>query len=176
MYENITCSEQVFYSDTTHVWHWSVFNIINTINWPNNIKLWHWHFRLTHWGWDKMAAIFQTTYSIAFSLMKMYKFRWRLGILRDLRMMIFFPLFHGHILLIKFCGKVYTSQQGFSNQVSDWLVAMPPANQKPGLKILTCITSPLLSACTMKYNDYIYLGTLSSHADPKVSKGWQYNQ
>ena len=30
---------------------------------------------LTHWGWDKMAAIFQTTFSNAFSLMKMFKFR-----------------------------------------------------------------------------------------------------
>ena len=29
---------------------------------------------LTHWGRDKMAAIFQTTYSKAFSWMKMYKF------------------------------------------------------------------------------------------------------
>ena len=31
--------------------------------------------RLTHWGRDKMAAIFQTTFSIAFSWMKMYDFR-----------------------------------------------------------------------------------------------------
>ena len=30
---------------------------------------------LTHWGWDKMAAIFQTTYSNRFSWMKMYEFR-----------------------------------------------------------------------------------------------------
>ena len=32
-------------------------------------------FSLTHWGRDKMAAIFQTTFSNAFSWMKMYKFR-----------------------------------------------------------------------------------------------------
>ena len=32
---------------------------------------------LTHWGRDKMAAIFQTTLSNAFSWMKMYKFRLR---------------------------------------------------------------------------------------------------
>ena len=32
---------------------------------------------LTHWGRDKMAAIFQTTFSNAFSWMKMYKFRLR---------------------------------------------------------------------------------------------------
>ena len=31
---------------------------------------------LTHWGRDNMAAIFQTTFSNAFSWMKMYKFRW----------------------------------------------------------------------------------------------------
>ena len=29
---------------------------------------------ITHWGQDKMAAIFQTTFSNAFSRMKMYKF------------------------------------------------------------------------------------------------------
>ena len=37
---------------------------------------------LTHWGWDKMAAIFQTTFSNAFSWMKTYKlwlrFHWSL--------------------------------------------------------------------------------------------------
>ena len=32
---------------------------------------------LTHWGRDKMAAIFQTTFSNAFSWMKMFKFRLR---------------------------------------------------------------------------------------------------
>ena len=31
-------------------------------------------FTLTHWGWDKMAAIFQTAFSNAFSLLKIYKF------------------------------------------------------------------------------------------------------
>ena len=29
---------------------------------------------LTHWGWDKIAAIFQTTFSNEFSWMKVYKF------------------------------------------------------------------------------------------------------
>ena len=32
---------------------------------------------LTHWGRDKMAAIFQTTFSNAFYWMKMFKFRLR---------------------------------------------------------------------------------------------------
>ena len=36
----------------------------------------------THWGWDKMAAIFQTTFSNAFSWMNMYeywsKYHWSL--------------------------------------------------------------------------------------------------
>ena len=32
---------------------------------------------LTHWGRDKMATIFQTTFSNAFSWMKMYEFRLR---------------------------------------------------------------------------------------------------
>ena len=30
--------------------------------------------KLTHWGWDKMAVIFQTTFSNRFSWMKMLKF------------------------------------------------------------------------------------------------------
>ena len=34
--------------------------------------------KLTHWGWDKMAAIFQTTFSNAFSSMKIYEFRLKL--------------------------------------------------------------------------------------------------
>ena len=33
--------------------------------------------QLTHWGWDKRAAIFQNTFSNAFSWMKMYEFRLR---------------------------------------------------------------------------------------------------
>ena len=33
------------------------------------------HNLLTHWGWDKMAAIFQTTFSNVFSWMKMFEFR-----------------------------------------------------------------------------------------------------
>ena len=35
---------------------------------------------LTHWGWDKMVAIFRTTFSNAFSWMKMYKFCFRLSL------------------------------------------------------------------------------------------------
>ena len=36
-----------------------------------------WKFSLTHWGWNKMANIFQTTFSYAFSLIKMYQIRLR---------------------------------------------------------------------------------------------------
>ena len=36
-----------------------------------------WNQDLTHWGRDKMVAIFQTTFSNAFCLMKMYEFRLR---------------------------------------------------------------------------------------------------
>ena len=32
------------------------------------------HNELTHWGWDKIAAISQTTFSNAFSWMKMHEF------------------------------------------------------------------------------------------------------
>ena len=39
-----------------------------TVEWPPKMLL-------THWGGDKMAAIFQTTFSNGFSWMKMYDFR-----------------------------------------------------------------------------------------------------
>ena len=34
-----------------------------------------WRIPLTHWGWEEMAAIFQTTFSNACSWMKMYEYR-----------------------------------------------------------------------------------------------------
>ena len=37
-----------------------------------------WASLLTHWGWDKMDAISQTTFSSAFSWMKMFEFRLKL--------------------------------------------------------------------------------------------------
>ena len=47
---------------------------------PGNIHYW---LVLSHWGWDKMVAISQTTFSNAFSWLKMYwfqlKFHWRLS-------------------------------------------------------------------------------------------------
>ena len=40
-----------------------------------NFMFFTWSFvNLTHWGWDKMATIFLTTFSNAFSWMKMYHF------------------------------------------------------------------------------------------------------
>ena len=47
--------------------------VMVTINTNPNIH--HADSSLTHWGRDKMAAIFQTTFSNAFSWMKMVKFR-----------------------------------------------------------------------------------------------------
>ena len=47
-----------------------------------SIKICIYHVYLTHWGRDKMVAIFQTTFTNAFSWMKIYGFRlrfhWRL--------------------------------------------------------------------------------------------------
>ena len=43
------------------------------------------HHASTHWGWDKMATISQTTFSNTFSWMKIYKFRFE---------------FHWHLFLI----------------------------------------------------------------------------
>ena len=44
----------------------STMNIHNSSNWIQLL--------LTHWGWDKMAAISQTTFSSAFSWMKTFDF------------------------------------------------------------------------------------------------------
>ena len=47
------------------------FNFLGGIHVGKSYK-----FILTHWGQDKMAAIFQTTFSNRFSWMKMCEFRW----------------------------------------------------------------------------------------------------
>ena len=48
---------------------WSIFSEILTLEWPK-FYLWsdmlHANHLLTHWGWDKMAAISQTAFSNAF--------------------------------------------------------------------------------------------------------------
>ena len=50
------------------------------MNWLNLVCHWDYNsnaISLTHWGWDKMDAISQTTSSNAFSWMKMHEFRLR---------------------------------------------------------------------------------------------------
>ena len=56
-------------------WRKSTINIKNSqqIIVPCNIQQ-RFISNLTHWGWDKMAAIYQTTFSIVFFLMKMFEF------------------------------------------------------------------------------------------------------
>ena len=44
--------------------------------WPHG-KQWRLSLILTHWGWDKMAATFQTTFLNTFSWMKMLKFQFK---------------------------------------------------------------------------------------------------
>ena len=53
---------------------------LNLARWP-----------LTHWGQDKMATIYQTTFSDAFSWMKMYKFwlRFHLSLVPRIQLTIF---------------------------------------------------------------------------------------
>ena len=48
--------------------------------------------RLTHWGWDKMDAISQTTFAKAFSSMKIYEFRLKLDL--SLFLMVRLTIFH----------------------------------------------------------------------------------
>ena len=67
---------------------WNTYNIIfltrcNTFRHMGMYTHWHncmnpWSYSsLTHWGRDKMAAIWQTTFSNASSWMKIYEFRFR---------------------------------------------------------------------------------------------------
>ena len=67
--------------------HWGLLSFVHVLcllfHFVSNV-FYYWWLRiilrwfnwLTHWGWDKMAAISQTTFSNAFSWMKMHEFRW----------------------------------------------------------------------------------------------------
>ena len=62
-----------------HVWYFDS-NFTAVYSWGSNIQYISTgpgNGFLTHWGRDKMATIFQTTLSNAFSWMKMYEFRLR---------------------------------------------------------------------------------------------------
>ena len=52
------------------IYHW----LLAACRWHPSTQSSGANVRLTHWCRDKMAAIFQTTFSIAFSWMKMYEF------------------------------------------------------------------------------------------------------
>ena len=54
---------------------WTGKNIAGTNNDPVHMYTLPCRNELTHWGRDKMAAVSQTTFSNAFSWMKMYEFR-----------------------------------------------------------------------------------------------------
>ena len=62
--------------------YWPLRHITKSVafsdtGWCNGLFSQCYNTELTHWGRDKMAAIFQTTFSNAFSWMKMYEFRLR---------------------------------------------------------------------------------------------------
>ena len=59
---------QAMGAHNTSVWH-SPCQYFQAVNYFTQ------EFMLAHWGRDKMAAIFQTTFSDAFSWMKRYEFR-----------------------------------------------------------------------------------------------------
>ena len=65
------------------------YTVVSLLEVLSTMTLNHWYFvrqvikwALTHWGWDKMAAIFQMTFLNTFSWMKMYdfwsRFHWNL--------------------------------------------------------------------------------------------------
>ena len=65
------------------------------LNWPvplYDAPLMQWSALLTHWRWDKMAAVFQTTFSNEFSRMKMFefwsKFHWSLFLINKITALV----------------------------------------------------------------------------------------
>ena len=59
---------------TDRQWPWYCLDVVNVS--PSSVFINSFlYVSLTHWGRDKMAAISQTTFSSAFSWMKIYKFR-----------------------------------------------------------------------------------------------------
>ena len=68
------CCDVIMRSFSTALWKWA-----SPVSMPLSIsylisKILT-HYVLTHWGWDKMAAISQTTLSNPFSWMKIFQFR-----------------------------------------------------------------------------------------------------
>ena len=61
---------------------------------PHNMGKWiTWicYRMLAHWSWDKMATIFQTTFSHALSWMKIYEFRFHLNLFLRVPLTISIP-------------------------------------------------------------------------------------
>ena len=76
----MTCFIHNFVHDTTALILWHVWKVSKTDYDFSSRSQMDWlstRSSLTHWGRDKMAAIFQTTFSNAFPWMKMYEFRLR---------------------------------------------------------------------------------------------------
>ena len=71
------CVKIYVWTITLKHWHQVMIIISLWIRFNSRILLDQWDWLLTHWGRDKMAAIFQTTIANAFSWMKMYEFRLR---------------------------------------------------------------------------------------------------
>ena len=70
--ERLKCYYDHKYSEMPWI-IWSGF--LQNAHRRHSVKLYH--LSLTHWGQDKMAAIFQTTFCNAFCWMKMFQFRFR---------------------------------------------------------------------------------------------------
>ena len=71
-YIPVTTSPGIDFSINIHRPYYVGFNTFPQYHGLHLLILWH---KLTHWGWDKMATIFQTAFSNAFSWMKMNEFR-----------------------------------------------------------------------------------------------------
>ena len=84
--------------DQVMAWCWGPHQAITWSNMTHIYDTIQYHYKklsVTHWGRDKMAAIFQTTFSKAFSWMKMYQFRLRFhwSLFPRVKLTIFHPWF-----------------------------------------------------------------------------------
>ena len=68
---------RVFFRMCSLGYQWFHFFHIMPWHWVRTKPLWDQKHPLTHWGQDKMAAMFQMAFSYIFYWMKMFEFHWR---------------------------------------------------------------------------------------------------
>ena len=127
------------------IWCWSCMNILLIFMSVLSLNGVDGHILWTHWGRDKMADIFQTTFSNAFCWMKMYEFRLKFHWSLFLRVKLtIFQLWYR-----KWLG---ANQQ--NHYLNHWWLNYRRLYASLGLNYLTCrpLHSCFLSKCNSSFN------------------------